>query len=134
MSFEKPATFPRPGPAGRVARISAGIALLSLFVSNLTDYRLAGDPNPPSLPWWFGVAVSFYFLDYVFAIGFYRSWGRWSQVVLLLLALVAVAFDLVQYGSFWGPPLAVLLYLLTEFVLGVIGLSFLLSAILATPG
>ncbi len=134
MNFEKPATFPRPGPAGRVARIAAGIALLSLLVSNLADYRLAGDPNPPSLSWWFGVAVSFYFLDTVFAIGFCRSWGRWSQVVLLLLALVAVAFDLVQYGSFWGLPLAVLLYLLTGFVLGVIGLSFLLSAILATPG
>ena len=50
-----------------------------------------------------------------------------SVVVLLVI-------DLVVYGSAWEPLLGWGVFLFTEFFYGFIGLSFLLSAIFASPG
>ena len=117
---------------GRLVRIAAGTALLAVFFLNLSDYRLLGVPSAPSLPYWFGVAVSFYFVADVLTIGFRLNWGRRPQWVVMIVAAAAVVFNVARHGSFWGPPLGLLLYLLTEFVVGVMGLSFVLAAILAS--
>ena len=76
----------------------------------------------------------FYFLNDVFNIGFNRRWGRWPQYSFVLLVAGAILIDFAQYGGFWGPPVGWLIHLMMVGVGGIIALSFLLSAILASPG
>jgi hypothetical protein len=132
--FKEPGTFPKPGPFGRLVRIFAGLFLIYFFIETLTGYKGYVAYSLPGGTWWIGAAASFYFLSDIVNIGFARSWGRWPQAVALLLALGAVVFDLFQYGNIWGPPLGLLIYILMVFVLGALGPSFLLAAILAVPG
>jgi hypothetical protein len=83
---------------------------------------------------WLGVALSFYFLAYVVNVGFTITWGRWLQLITVLVAMASVVLDLSVYGSFWGPPLGLLVFVLLAYVTGHLGLSFILAGLLATPG
>ncbi|MHC4676935.1 MAG: hypothetical protein ACYTBZ_31005 [Planctomycetota bacterium] len=132
--FREPGTFPTPGLFGRVVRIVAGLFLIYFFIKTITGYKSYVAYSLPGGTWWIGAAAGFYFLSDVVNIGFARSWSRWPQAVALFLALGAVVFDLFQYGNIWGPPLGMLIYILMVFVLGALGLSFLLAGILAVPG
>jgi hypothetical protein len=132
--FERPGTLPRPGLQGRATRILFGIASLAFFGWTLANYTTLVSSGVPNVGWWIGAGWGFYLLTDVINIGFTRTWGRWPQLVVLLLALAAVALDLSIYGGFWGPPLGLLVFLLLAFVFGPLGLSFILSAIFATPG
>ena len=133
--FERPGTVEGPGPIGRVVRIVAGIVFLALFILTVTSYtEIVSSDVPTSLLLWFGVAFSFWVFGYQVNVGFTVTWGRWPHLIVLLLALVAVVLDLSIYGSLWGPPLGLIVFLLLASVTGHIGLSFILAAILATPG
>jgi hypothetical protein len=132
--FKEPGTFPKPGTIGRGIRFIIGLFLLYFFAKTLIGYRSYISLNLPSGLWWIGAIVSFYFLPNVVNIGFTRSWGRWPQVVALLLALAATTFDILQYGKVWGPALGLLIWVLMVFVLGYLGLSLVLAAIMALPG
>jgi hypothetical protein len=105
---------------------------ISAVLRNLTG--LFGLAVPRNVALWVGIAVSFLFLHHVVNIGFGRSWGLWPQAVVVVLALAAVAFNLWQYGSVWGPALGLLAFLLLAYVLGYVGLSSLLAGVFAAPG
>lgn len=133
--FEGPGTIERPGPVGRLVRILAGIWFFGWFFRNLIIYTKLVSLVVPTHPMlWFGVAASFYFLAEVVNAGFNRAWGRWPQLVVGLLALAAMLFDLALYGSVWGPPLGLLVFLLLVYVSGHLALSFIAAGISATPG
>ncbi len=134
-TFEKPGTFPKPGPIGRILRIALG--LIALFTAANRAYLgtpefddVAGDPG-----FWFAAAISFYFLRDMIEGGFgLSSWGRRSQAVVLLLMVAALIFDLLVYGSIWEPALGVLVNWLMVIAFGYLGPSLLLSGIFATRG
>jgi len=133
--FENPGTFERPGPLGRVVRIAAGCAFFYFFVITVTQYGSYVSLALPRHPMrWFGVALSFYVLADVVNVGFTRSWGWWPQLVFGGAALFAMVFDLLQYGSLWGPPLGFLIFLLLAYVTGHLGLSFILAGVVGVPG
>jgi hypothetical protein len=120
---------------GRGVRVIAGLALLYLFMTTLVDYADYVSLSLPSQPMrWLGVAFSFYFLTDVVNRGFSRTWGRWPQWIVVLLALAAIVVDFLQFESFWGPPLGLLIFVLLAYVTGHLGISFLLAGILSTPG
>jgi hypothetical protein len=123
-----------PGPIGRVVRILAGIVFLALCFKTLTGYASFLGLDLPGRTWWIAAATSFYLLPVVVNTGLNRYWGRWPQAVVFLLVCTAVAFDFFLYESLWGPPLGLLVYLLVVFVLGALGLAFILAGILAVPG
>ena len=112
--------------------------MLYWFIQVLTGYRgllaLRQGWDVPQGTWWIGAALCFYFLSNVVNRGFTRAWRWWPQLIFGLLALLAVVFDFWYYGSLWGPPLGLLLFLLMAYVLGHLGLSFLLAGVLGTPG
>ncbi len=132
--FKEPGTYARPGLLGRGIRIAAGFALLYFFIKTLTGYNSYVGFGYPGGTWWIGAIVSFYFLSEVINIGFTRSWKRRPQAFFLLLALGAAVFYILRYGEIWGPPLGLLVYILMVFVLGYLGISFFLAAIVASPG
>lgn len=134
-TFEQPGTFPKPGPIGRVARLLASVVVLWFFALTLGGYGDMVSLTIPSSPlFWFGVVACFYALPQVVGISAGHDWGRRLQLSLILLALLAVAFDFVRYGQLWGPPLGLLAFLLLAYVTGFAGLSFILAGLLAVPG
>lgn len=133
--FEKPGSLPKPGPIGRMIRIVSGCALLYFFIVTLTNFgNFIGLAVPKHALMWFGVASSFYLLAYVVNVGFTITWGRRLQLILVVVAMAAVVVDFFIYRSFWGPPLGLLLFVLLAYVIGHLGVSFILAGILATPG
>ena len=115
-----------------------GVVLSYFFIQVLTSYggfvALRQGWDVPRGAWWIGAAVCFYFFANTVNWGFTRTWGWRPQLILGLLLLAAATFDLLYYGSIWGPPLALLVLLLMTYVLGHVALSFILAGVFATPG
>ena len=133
--FEKPGSLPKPGPIGRMVRIVSGCVLLYFFIVTLTSFENYFSLTVPKHPlMWLGVALSFYFLAYVVNVGFTITWGRWLQLIMVAAVLATVVLNLSIYGSFWGPPLGLLVFVLLAYVTGHLGVSFILAGILANPG
>jgi hypothetical protein len=128
-------TFEQPGRLGRGVRLVAGMTLLALFIETLldpTDWLRETAPTSPGL--WIGAAMCVYFLRGVPDKGFGRSWGRWPQLMVGVLALVAIVYSLAFSGNWWGQPLGALLLVLILYVTGHLGLSFVLAGMLGQPG
>lgn len=127
-------TFDRPGLLGRAIRLTAGLALLTFGIKTLTEPTdWISQTVPQSFGIWIGAAVCFRFLRGM-EKGFQRIWGRKPQLIIVLLALVAVLFNMLSYGTWWGIPLGALIFLLIVYVTMNLGVSFLLADILAHPG
>ncbi|MCZ6874338.1 MAG: hypothetical protein O7G88_12550 [bacterium] len=128
-------TLHRPGILGRGVRLAMGIALLVLGIETLlapTDWISASAPRTPAM--WLGAAICFHLLWGVPDKGFQRAWGRWPQLITICLAILAIAYNLVRTGSWWGQPLGALVFVLIVYVTAHLGLSFVVASFLAHPG
>ncbi len=133
-SFERPGSLKKPGAIGRIVRLVSGLACLyGLFALLTQGIWLVRTPlSHPA--WLFLIAFGFYVFPHVVNIGFTRSWGRRPQLVIALLVIALGVLSLVQYGSFWGPPLGWFVLVWLVYIYAHLGISFLLSSIIATPG
>ena len=130
-------TLPRPGPIGRGVRLAMGLAVLSLLLNTLGNWEgffalRKGSELPVSLL--VGMVHSFFFFGAVFRRGFGLESAQRGQIILLVLALLAVGFDLIAYWDWWGPPFGALVLSLMVYILGHLGVSFIVAAAFATPG
>lgn len=107
----------------------------------LTDYAAyVGGGLPHGLSRWLGIALCGYFLSEggnhggVVNWGFSRTWGRWPQLIVVLLAIMAIFSNLMRSGGWWGTSLGILNFVLVVYYTGHLGLSFVLASILAHPG
>lgn len=128
-------TLHQPGILGRGIRMILGVGLLVLGIETLltpTDWISINVPRSSGM--WLGAATCFYFLRGVLNKGFQRNWGRWPQLITALLALLAVTYNLLRTGNWWGQPLGVLIFVLIVYVTVHLGLSFVLASLLAHPG
>ena len=115
--------------------MTLGVMLLILGIQTLltpTDWITATMPR--SVGMWFGAVICFYALRGVPDKGFRRTWGRWPQLIMACLIVLAVAYNLLSTGTWWGQPLGALIFLLIIYVTAHLGLSFVLASILAHPG
>ena len=133
--FEEPGTIPKPGPAGRIARLLAGLIVLYIFFEAVANFRsFKALTAPRSFFFWLALAVSFFALPDVMNIGFGRRWRRKPQLVVFLLGVLAIVLDVVLYGSVWGPALGLISFLLIAYFTGHLGLSLVIQTVFATPG
>ena len=137
--FERPGTFQRTRPIGRTVRILWGVVILYLVFPSVFQYhesltRLREGWDTPILNWFLAIFFAVLLLPHMIDRGFTVKWGYRSQVVFGLLALGAVVFDLIYYGSLWGPPLGWLVLLTIVYVFAHLSLSFIISGFAATPG
>ena len=88
----------------------------------------------PAATRFIGVALALYLLPVTVDRLLTVNWGWRSQAVWGTLLLGLAAFDFFYYQSLWAPPLGGFLLLSIVGVFGVIGLSFLVQAVAATPG
>ncbi|MFQ5628445.1 MAG: hypothetical protein ACE5I1_06775 [bacterium] len=135
IRFDSPGTLKKPGPIGRVVRLGFGVLCLWFFYTLIAigpNFFIENFFYLPGI--WFSVIMGFYVFPYVVNIGFTVRWGRWPQHTFLMLAAIAGAAGYFQFGEVWAPPLGFLLYGWLLYVYAHLGFSFLLSAVLATPG
>ncbi len=136
FDFVEKGTFARLTPKQRIVRFCIGGLLIAYFVWQLTVYETLLTTDFLLIPWgkWIGVAILFYWFSDVFNIGFDRRWGRRPHYAFLILLGAAIVSDWFLFGTFWGPPAGWLVYLMQQFTAVSIGIGFLFSAFLATPG
>ena len=129
---------PAPRVIGRTLRIVVGAAFLYFFVQLIRQapqiLAARSGWNIPRGNWWLGAILCILALPMVFNTGFGRRWGRWPQVVYLLLLCGAALWDWLAYRSLWAPPLGSVVLLLFLYVFAHVGLSFLVAGVAATPG
>jgi len=129
---------PAPRVIGRTVRIVVGAAFLYFFVEFIRQapqiLALRSGWNIPRGNWWVGAILCILALPMLVNTGFSRRWGRWPQVVYLLLLCGAALCDWLAYGSLWAPPLGFIVLLLFLYVFAHVGLSFLVAGVAATPG
>ena len=129
--FDDAGTLPKPGPIGRLVRLGMGL-LCGGWTWRLAWHSGLGDLALPAYWLWFLFALLL--APYVVNIGFGVRWGAWPRIVAGLVVAGAAVFGYLQGGSPLQQPLWMAMNGVMLYVFGHLGLSFLLSALIATPG
>jgi hypothetical protein len=134
--FEEPGSLPKPKLLGRIVRLAFGALLLwtlySMFTNGLSLFSLTRPPR--SIGFWLFVGTALHYTPYVVNIGFRKDWRRKPQLLVVGVAAVLIAVDLVGYGTWWAPPLGTFVWLWLVYFSTRLGVSFVLSTLLGTPG
>jgi hypothetical protein len=135
LKLDEPGTLPRPGPVGRSLRFALGLLCVS-FISGLLDIRgnLVGGHGHVRELLWNGILPSLFLISYVINIGYSRSWKKWPAVVSTTMLLTISALGYLLDGSFESAVFARALWTWELYVFGHLGVSFLLAALIGTPG
>lgn len=89
---------------------------------------------PTHWTFWLFVLLVFYVTPYVINIGFSLNLKRWPQWVLLGGAALLVLGDFLLYGTWWAPPLGTFVGIWMLYASLHLGISFVLSSAIRTPG
>lgn len=135
LEFVSAGTLVRPGPIGRLIRFALGV--LCLYVLAAVLYYWEGTAAKPfsSLENRILVLLApLCIFNYVVNIGFTKNWGLrpllFSVIALVLIACVAFLVS----GSVDHPVFGAPFNLWLAYFYGHLGASFVLAAILGTPG
>ena len=134
--FEEQGTLPKPGIVGRIMRMVLGLWLL-FFLYQLIVFGvdIFVDQTPPE-HWtmWLSGALGIMVTPYVINIGFSQNWKHWPRVWVVIIAILLIAINVVVYGTWWAPPLGIFALAWFIYWAGHLGISFVLAAIITTPG
>lgn len=135
LNLEDCGSLPKPGPIGRLARLLFAIAIL-YYLRGLwmigTDLMTSSGQIQPLL--WNGLLPGIFLVSYIINIGYSRSWKKLPAIVSVFLLASATTVGYLIESQIENSILAYTVYW-WEFYLSMhLGLAFLLSAIIATPG
>lgn len=129
--FDEAGTLPPPGPIGRLVRLAAGLGLGFL----VWDLLFVADSSDLQQPWlWFWAVFAGMVAPYVVNIGWGKLFGAKPRFILIGSILVAGASGYLIEETLASETLWWALNLSMLYLYGHLGLAFLLSALLATPG
>ena len=133
--FVQPGSLPRPGPIGRLFRLVLGLGSLWLaFVAVAGGPSELLGPEPPPIDWLIPAAVAVWVVPEVINIGWSQHWGQKPRLALLGLVALGLALNLVFYSEILAPPGGWIIIAAFTYIFGHLGISFLLSVLLGTPG
>ncbi len=135
LRLDEPGTLPRPGPLGRIVRLAFGAlcAYYLLGIVNVYDGLMDGQGHVRSVIW-NGVLIGLFLISYVINIGFSKDWKKWPAVVSACLFLLLGAYGYFSQAAFETTALAGTIWVWEFYLFTHLGISFLLAALLATPG
>ena len=135
LKLEAPGTIARPGPVGRLTRLAFG-AMCVYYVVGLIDVQHSMLDSVGHIRGliWNGVLPGLLLVSYVVNIGYSRAWKKWPAIVSGSALLLIAAYGLYTQGVLETAILAQAIRVLELYVFAHLGLSFLLSALLGTPG
>ncbi len=135
LKLDDPGTLPKPGPIGRIVRLGLGYACLNyVFALWIVRDMLTSSDGSIRALLWSGVVWGLILISYIVNIGFSRSWKKWPAVASMLLLLVAAGINYILHGSIEGQITATVVYIWLLYSFTHLGLAFILSAIIGTPG
>ena len=135
LKRDEPGSLPRPGPIGRLARLAFGL-ICAWYVQGLLDVSsqlmdASGHVRPVV---WNGIVVGLFLISYVINIGYSRSWKKWPAIVSAALFLIVAGIGYITSASFQTELLARTIWGWEVYLFTHLGLTFLISGIIATPG
>ncbi len=135
LKLDEPGSLPRPGPVGRLVRLAFGV-ICAWYVQELFDVSSqlmdASDHIRPVI--WKGTAVGLFLISYVINIGFSRSWKKWPAIVSAALFLIVAGIGYITSATFETELLARTLWVWEVYLFTHLGVAFLISVVIATPG
>ncbi len=135
LEFVDSGTLLRPGIVGRMVRLLMGAACFyALFQISMNSSAIIYQPITvmPNLAVMSLVALCI--VNYVVNIGFGKNWGRYPSFVSVMVLLVAAFAGWVYAGTPDHAILGFSYWLWLFYFFAHLGLSFVLAAVLATPG
>lgn len=135
LELVQPGTLKRPGPIGRAVRLTLG-ALILYGLANIVQHAgtIVARPFSSLDNLVILIAVALCVFNYVVNIGFGRNWGWRPLLTALVVLALAAAGGFLATGSLDSAILGVPLVLWLGYFYAHLGISFVLAAILATPG
>ncbi len=129
-----PASLPSPGPFGRLIRIMLAIGAFYFFWVNRRLLHFGNSMTATYWMNWFAVAVGFIGLWTVFTRLFRLPKDMRTKALMVLIYGGSALTDVVMGSGFPGPIFTLVAFgaLLIFFL--ILSISFLLQAVLATPG
>ncbi len=129
--FNEEGTLPSPGPIGRLVRLSMG-AIIMKFIYDWFVWIDSSDFDNPFILLW--IAVSVALVPYVVNIGFGFNGGAKPRYALLGIWVLAAVAGFGIDSNLRSETLWTVVEITQIYIYGHLGISFVLSAILATPG
>lgn len=129
--FDRPGTLLKPGPIGRFVRLLLGVLCLWLVWNLVTRSGLPDLFNPS---FWVLAGLALMLAPYVVNIGFGVKWGAWPRIASAAIILGAVGISFATQGTPLGYSLWITLTTWMIYIYAHLGSSFVVAAILATPG
>lgn len=133
--FEEEGTLDKPKIVGRLVRFAIGGWLIFLVTPIFLNIgALLENGLPLNVGNYIGAAIFLLVLPYVVNIGWRLNSRRLPQIIVIGLSLLLGAFDYLSTGVIYGPTLKVFTLLWILYTATHLGVSFVLAALLATPG
>jgi hypothetical protein len=134
-SFEEPGSIKPPGLIGRLVRFLLGYICLDLFIQIVDDIpgmiERGWPVNPVSIC---TIILGLYLLKPVINIGFTVKFKWLPQLIVIGLTLLTMLYHWLMAESIFGNVFTAFLMLWMAYVFGHLGLSFVLAAVIKTPG
>ena len=135
LELVDPGSLVRPGPFGRLVRFALGAACLyalwgivgSAAATITQPFSSLGDLIVLK-------AVPLFMFNYVVNIGFSKSWGSRPLFASLAVLALLAGVGFLTSGGFDSPIIGLPLTLWLGYFYGHLGLAFIVSALIATPG
>lgn len=135
LEFVAPGTLIRPGPVGRIVRMLLGAFCLFALAELLIYAQWTTAEPASSLPNRILVLLApLLIFNYVINIGYSKNWGQKPLTVSIFILGVFAIAAYTATGNFNSPVLGLPLNLWLVYFYSHLGIAFVLSAILATPG
>jgi hypothetical protein len=135
LKLDEPGSLPRPGPLGRLLRLTLG-SLCSWYVFQLiavSGELMGGDGHIKSIVW-NGVLIGLFLISYVINIGFSRAWKKWPALFSGAFFLALAIIGYLTQGSIETNLLARGVWAWEIYLFSHLGLAFIISSLLASPG
>jgi len=135
LKLNDPGSLPRPGPVGRIVRLSFGILCLWQVTGLLqvTGDLLSNDGHIRPVVW-NGLLIGLFLVSYVVNIGFTRAWKKWPAFTSAGVFLLLAGFGYVRQGVLETNLLAQVIWGWELYVFSHLGLAFVLSGIIGSAG
>ena len=135
LKLEESGTLSKPGPIGRLLRLTLGLLCLYYVYGLITiwDNALSPAGSIVSLVW-NGILPGLFLVSYVINIGFSRGWKKRPAFFSAMILLAVAASSYVQSGTVETLLLARVIQVWALYIFLHLGGAFVISAFIGTPG
>lgn len=134
--FQPVGTLQPPGPVGRIVRAILGLGCLyfvwqifSLWPSMIESKKLFTNGS-----FLFMTLFGLYLSPYVINIGWKLNTKRWPQVIIVIISALFIGYNYYSTNQIYSKLLNTFTLIWLAYIFLHLGVSFVLSAMIATPG